>query len=121
MATDLGTVVLVGVTGALALRSIVDFAATVEAAVGYSRKAKASFNRAYIGAKIYSRRRSSRLFNFFWLLFTGQAIFGADEDPPPRPPGGGRKARPGPIAFVGYSSRSAEAKVLRAGVALAAA
>lgn len=108
MAAEFTTVVILGASAALALRSIVDLAETVETTVSYYRRTKNAFNRAYIRTKIYSRRKSSRFFNFFWLLFTGQAIIGPDEDPPPRPPGGGRKPRPGPIAFVGYSTRLAE-------------
>jgi len=108
MAADLITAVALGAAAALALKSVVELAETVETAVGYSRRAKAALDRAYIRTKIYSRRRSSRVFNFLWIVATGHPVTGPEDDPPPRPPGGGRKPRPGPIAFVGYSTRFSE-------------
>jgi hypothetical protein len=113
MAADPITVVILGVpAAALALKTIVDFADTVEKTTRYWAITKKALNRAFIRTKIYSRRKTSRFFNFFWFFLTGHAILGPDEDPPPRPPGGGRKMRPGPIAFVGFGTRFAEPKVV---------
>ena len=105
------TVVTLGAAAAFTLKSIVEAADTAEKTVRYVRRAKRAFNRAFIGAMVYTRRRSSRLLNFRWIVFTGLAIVGPD-DPPPRPPGGGRKMKPGPIATVGFGTRVAEPKVL---------
>ena len=115
MATDLVTVVILGATGAaLTLRAFVDVADTAEKAIGYVQRGRQAFNRAFIGAMIYSRRRSSRLLNFLWLLSTGHPIFRPENDPPPTTPGGGRRMRSGFIASIGVGTRFAEPKVATA-------
>jgi hypothetical protein len=102
MAMDLSTVVILGAAGAaLALKSVVDFAESVEKVFTALKRARQALLRAFIEAKIYSRRKRSRLLNFFWFLFTRHPIIGPEDEPtPPKP--GGRKAKPGPIATVGY-------------------
>jgi hypothetical protein len=118
MASDLTTVVISISAGALALRALVDFGGTVETASRYYKWSRDASHRAIIKAKIHSRRKTSRLLNFFWFLFTGHPIIGPEDDPPPKPPGGGRKMRPSLTASIGVGTRFAEPKVLHGAVGL---